>query len=383
MYRYRIYPSRKQKVRIINSLKTCKTVYNELLAFNIDTYKFGKISLNKFDMNNYLSGRKDCLYAEARQNISDRVHKAFQNFFRRVKDKSCKEKGFPRFKSRVNSITFPQNGFKLLSDKRLELSKIGNVPIILHRVPKGKIKTLTIKQNKANQWFAVFSCEIPESKVIHPSKQAVGIDIGLENFAILSNGISIPNPRYLIKAEHKIKRLHRRVSRKAKGSANRRKARTRLSKLYERVANQRSDFLHKLSRNLTLRYGIIAVEKLNIKDMLHNHHLAKHIGDASWNQFLNMLPYKAVISGGEIREVDAKGTTNECFCGQKVDMPLSSRIFHCPSCNYTEHRDIKSSLLIYDRAGLARIYTPVETPPLQHHSNVASEVVEAGTICGN
>lgn len=382
MYRYRIYPSRKQRVIIINSFKTCKAIYNELLALSIDSWKYGQVSMNKFDFNKYLTGKYSNIHSQSKQNVSDRVHKAFQNFFRRVKEYS-KEKGFPRFKSRVNSITYPQSGFKLLSDKRLKLSKIGSVPIVLHRVPKGKIKTMTIKQNRAGQWFAVFSCEMAENNVIYPSKESIGIDVGLENFAVLSNGISIPNPRHLIRAEHKIKRLQRRLSRKVKGSANRRKARFRLAKQYLKVSNIRTDWLHKLSRSLTIRYDIIAIEKLNIKGMLHNHHLAKSINDASWNQFLGMLPYKAVISGGEIREVDAEGTTSECFCGQKVDMPLSKRIFHCPSCGFTEHRDIKASFSICDRAGLARISTPVETSPLQQKSSVASEVVEAGTIIGS
>src|SRR3990167_3869429 len=221
MYKYRIYPSQKQKAGIINSFKTCKTIYNEILAFSIDA--------NNFDYNIIIKSKYD-IHSQVAQNVSDRVHKSFANFFRRVKDKYCKEKGFPRFKSRVNSITFPQSGFKLLSDKRIQLSKIGNIPIILHRAPKGKIKTLTLKVNKANQWFAVFSCEIPESKVINTSTEKVGIDVGLENFATLSNGEVIANPRYLIKSEHRLKLLNRRLSRKVKGSANRRKDRFLLAK---------------------------------------------------------------------------------------------------------------------------------------------------------
>ena len=382
MYRHRIYPSRKQKARIINSLKTCKAIYNELLALSIDAYKFGKVFLSGFDCNKYLTGKYPEIYSQSKQNVSDRVYKAFQNFFRRVKEHS-KEKGFPRFKSRVNSITFPQSGFKILSDKRLKLSKVGNVPIVLHRVPKGKIKTLTIKQNKVGQWFAVFSCGLPDVAAQHPSNKAVGIDMGLENFAVLSDGTIVPNPRHLIKAEHKIKRLQRRLSRKVKGSNNRRKARFRLAKQHLKVANIRTDFLHKLSRSLTLQYGIIAVEKLNIKGMLHNHYLAKSISDAAWSQFLRMIPYKAVNSGGIIKEVEAKGTTSECFCGQKVNMPLSERIFHCPSCGLTEHRDIKASYSICDRAGLARISTPVETSSSATEQSVVSAVVEAGTTFGS
>ncbi len=381
MYKYRLYPSRKQKVKIINSFKTCKSIYNELLAMNIDSYKFGKVSLNKFDFNKYLTGKYSQIHSQSKQNVSDRVHKAFSNFFLRVKSKE-KKKGFPRFKSRVNSITFPQSGFKLLSDKRIRISKIGNIPLVLHRVPKGKIKTLTIKVNKVNQWFATFACEMPTTRtpIAHSMlNSTVGIDMGLENFAILSDGISIPNPRYLVKSEYKIRRLQRRLSRKKKGSNNRRKAKFRLARQHLKVANIRTDWLHKLSKSLTLRYGIIAVEKLNIKSMVKNHYLAKSINDAAWSQFLQMLPYKAVKSGGEIREVEARGTTSECFCGQKVDMPLSKRIFHCPSCGLTEHRDIKSSYSICDRAGLARIYACGDTV----RPSLKASVVESGTTYGS
>ena len=379
MYKFRIYPSRRQKVRIVNAFKTCKTIYNEILALSIDTWKFGQVSLTKFDFNTYLTGKYSQIHSQTKQNVSDRVHKAFKNFFRRVKNKE-KKKGFPRFKGRVNSITYPQSGFKILSDKSLKLSKIGNIHLILHRVPKGKIKTMTIKQNKVGQWFAVFACELENRGKKHSFPQnSTGIDMGLENFAILSDGISIHNPRHIVNAEHRIKKLQRRLSRKVKGSNHRRKARFRLAKQHLKVSNTRTDWLHKLSRSLTIRYGIIAVEKLNIKGMVKNHHLAKSINDASWSQFLKMIPYKAVTSGGIVKEVEAKGTTSICFCGQKVDMPLSKRIFHCPSCGYAEHRDIKSSFSICDRAGLARISTPVDDCV---RPSLKATVLEAGTTYG-
>ena len=379
MYKFRIYPSRKQKVKIINSLKTCKQIYNGLLALSIDSYKFGGVTLTRSDYNIMLKDYKGQIHSQVAQNVRDRLIGSYTNFFRRVKE-HAKEKGFPRYKSRVNSITYPQSGFKFINDRHIKVSKIDNLPIILHRVPRGKIKTMTIKQNKAGQWFATFACEIPNIEVKHPSNKSVGIDMGLENFAVLSDGTSIPNPRHLIKSESKIKRLQRRLSRKVRGSANRRKARFKLARQHLKVVNIRTDWLHKLSRSLTIRYGVIAVEKLNIKDMLHNHHLAKSINDASWGQFLRMIPYKAVISGGIIKEVEAKGTTSECFCGQKVDMPLSKRIFHCPSCGFVEHRDIKASYSICDRAGLARISTPVDDCV---RPSLKAAVCEAGTTYGS
>ncbi len=351
MFKYRIYPSSKQKICLINNFKICKSAYNNLLAISKDVYKFGNVSLTKFDYDAITKGYSPYIHSQVMQNVSDRVSKAFANFFRRVKQ-NAKRKGFPRYKSRVMSITYPQSGFKFISNKHIKVSKIGNLPIILHRVPKGKIKTMTIKQNKARQWFATFCCEMSETKVVHANpKSKVGIDVGLKDFAVMSNGEFISNPRHLIKSEARLKILHKRVSRKAKGSANRRKARFRLAKLYERVNNQRSDFLHKLSRKIVAKFGIIAVEDLQIKNMVRNHHLAKHISDASWSNFIKCLEYKAVTSGSKLVKVNPRGTSMACSkCGNIQDMPLAIREFSCASCGFACHRDLNSSYNILVRA---------------------------------
>lgn len=383
MYRFRIYPSRKQKVRLINSFKTCKMVYNELLEISKTTYKESGKTLRKFDYNKHLTGKYSEIHSQVKQNVSDRVHKAFSNFFRRVKDTSVPKdkKGFPRFKSRVNSITYPQSGFKMLSDKRLRLSKIGNVPIILHRIPKGKIKTLTIKQNRARQWFAIFSCEIDIKLVTHQSDANVGLDVGLESYAVLSNGEFIANPRHLVKSEKRLKRLHRQVSKKKKGSANRRKARFELAKQHIKVANQRSDFLHKLSIKLVKSYSFIAVEDLNVNQMLGNHWLAKSISDASWNTFINMLSYKAVMCGGQLVKVNPRNTSKTCSkCGTIAEMPLSKREFLCPSCGFVCHRDLNSAHnILHIGQGLSES-TPVDD--CVRPSFGKATVCESGTICG-
>jgi len=346
MYKYRLYPSGKQKVRLINSLKICKEIYNSLLDNSIKTYKESGKTLRKFDFNKVIKGKYP-IHSQVAQNVSDRVHKAFSNFFRRVKDKSCKKKGFPRFKSKVNSLTFPQSGFKLISDKKIKISKIGNIPIVLHRIPKGKIKTLTIKQNKIGQWFAIFSCEMPDDVIVHNSKEKIGIDVGIENLAVLSNGETIANPRWLSKSERKLRLLQRRLSRKVKGSKNRTKARFRLAKQHIKVANQRGDFLHKISSSLAKSYSFISVENLSVKDMVKNHCLAKHITDASWSSFVQMLSYKAVICGGQIVKVNPKNTSKTCSkCGTITEMPLSKRVFLCPKCGFACHRDLNASINI-------------------------------------
>lgn len=352
MYKFRIYPSKKQRVRIINQFKICKEIYNTLLDLNKKLW----IS-KKFDFNSLIMDIKATCpeyysqtHSQVLQNVSDRLSKAFDNFFRRVKE-SAKEKGFPRFKSRINSITFPQSGFKILSDKRLKLSKIGSLPIILHRIPKGKIKTMTIKVNKANQWFAIFSCEVEPLQVNHPSAEKIGIDVGLESFATLSNGESVTNPRYLVKSEKRIKLLQRRLSRKVKGSANRRKSRFRLAKQHLKVSNIRADFLHKLSRKIVKSFSFIAVEDLQIKNMVKNHALAKSISDASWSCFMQMLEYKAVTSGSNFVKVNPRDTSKTCSkCGNIQEMPLAIREFLCLKCGFACHRDLNSAYNILVRA---------------------------------
>src|SRR3990167_1117066 len=342
-YKFRVYPSRKQKIRLFSSFITCKQIYNEILSLNKDAYKFGNVTLNKFDFNKYLAGKFEQVHSQTKQNVSDRVHKAFANFFRRVKDKSCKEKGFPRYKSRVNSITYPQSGFKFISSKHIKISKIGNLPIILHRVPKGKIKTLTIKRTPTGKWFAVFSCELPDTNIIHANHNSkVGIDVGLENFATLSNGTSIPNPRYLVRSEQRLKFLQRKKDMRRIGSAKRNKMRLKVARLHERVANQRTDFHHKISRFIVNNFGYIAVEDLNIKGMVQNHRLAKHISDAGWGGFISKLCYKAESAGCRIDKVSPAYTSQRCVCGSIVRKTLSDRIHFC-TCGYVVHRDILAS----------------------------------------
>jgi putative transposase len=386
MYQYRLYPSQKQREHLFENFNICKEIYNDLLEISIKTYKETGKTLRKYDFDKLLTGLHPKVFSQVKQNISDRVHKSFQNFFRRCKDTSSKKKGFPRFKSRVNSITYPQcaphGGFKFISDKRLYASKIGNIPIILHRVPKGKVKTLTIKRNRADQWFAIFACEVDVKPVKNTSKKEIGIDVGLTSFATTSDGVFVANPRYLVKAEKRLKLLSRRLSRKKKVSKNRTKSKHLLAKQHLKVSNQRTDFLHKLSHDLTRNNKTIVVEDLNIKGMLHNHHLAKHISDASWNNFIHMLSYKAVTCGGQLVKVNPRNTSKTCSnCGAIADMPLNQRMYRCGVCGFVCHRDINASINILKIGqGLP------ESNACGHDVRPPTEeavVVEAGTILGN
>jgi putative transposase len=296
------------------------------------------------------------------QNVSKRLSDAYKAFFRRVKEGG--KPGFPRFKSRVKSITYPQSGFGFTDDKRLRVSKIGRIPIVKHRDIQGCVKTLTIKQNKANQWYACFSCEVKTKKVKHPSKESVGVDVGLIHFATLSDGTKIDNPRHLLKAEHRLKKLQRSLTRKKKGSSNRKKARLKLARQHLKVENQRRDFLHKLSHSLTTKYKTLVLEDLNIKGMVKNHRLSKHIHDAGWGMFAQFCSYKAVACGGAAVCVNPQDTSKTChICGHKQTLPLSQRTFKCEACGNIVDRDVNAARNIEDRGGLPRISTPVENRP--------------------
>lgn len=381
MFQFRLYPSRKQQDRLYRTFDICKEIYNELLELNVKTYKSTKKSVDRWGFCKALKGRYPEVYSQVLRNVADRVDKSFKNFYRRAKDKSCKKKGFPRFKSQVRSITYPQKGFKFTSDRRLHCSKIGNIPLVLHRPLKGTIKALTIKRNHACQWYAILTCEVEIPQVEHKGG-AVGMDVGLDKFVTLSDGTVIENPRFLLKSEHRLARLQRNLSRKKKGSNNRRKARFRLARQHLLVDNQRRDFLHKTAHSLTIKYGTIVIESLNVKGMAMNHCLAKHIHDASWSKFASMLSYKAVTCGGQIIEVNPRNTSKTCSnCGALVDMPLSKRVFNCPECGFVCNRDLNAAINI-GRAGLARTNTPVDIEPPQRDSPVASLVVEAGTTHG-
>ncbi|WP_243026994.1 RNA-guided endonuclease InsQ/TnpB family protein, partial [Thermus albus] len=291
------------------------------------------------------------------QDVIQKVDRAFQGFFRRVK--KGQKPGYPRFKGkgRYDSFTFPQagtTGVKLQKDgKRVFIYGVGSVKVKLHRPLEGRIKTATVKR-EGDDWYIIFVCEV-DPKPLPESHEAIGIDLGTNpHFLVTSDGEMVEAPRYYQKAQEKLVKAQRKLSRKKRGSHRYKKAKRRLAKLHRKVANQRKDFHHKLARRLVNRYGTIVHEELNING-LSGSYLAKGVLDAGWGQFLQILAYKAAEAGRRVIGVDPKYTSQDCpVCGHREKKPLWVREFKCPSCGALLHRDVAAAVNILAKAWVSR-----------------------------
>jgi putative transposase len=266
-----------------------------------------------------------------------------------VKERKSKA-GFPRFKSRdrFDSITFPSygDGCRLLDNGKLKIQGAGQIKVKLHRLVTGKIKTVSVIRD-AGKWYVSFSVE-SEAEPLPAKMNAVGIDVGLTTFAVLSDGTEIENPRYFKQAQAKLRRAQRKVARRKKGGKNRRKAVGLLQKQHAHVRNQRHDFQHKVSRWLVDNYGLIFVENLNIKGLAAGM-LAKSVNDAAWGGFLQKTSYKAAKARRIYREVEAAGSSQTCLCGASVPKTLRQRWHKCEACGLSAPRDHVASQIIEAR----------------------------------
>ncbi len=336
---------------MLRILEECRWIYNQTLALRKNAWEQEKKSIGLYSTNAFLPKWKQgrptlsMVYSQVLQDVQERVDLAFKAFFRRVK--AGEDPGYPRFrgKGRYDSFSYPQFGFSL-NDAGLKVAKIGVVKIELHRPIEGKVKTLTLRRNSTGKWYASFSCEV-ESVPLPASEKAVGIDVGLTSFATLSNGEKVANPRFFRRDERDLAKAQRKLSKVEKGTPARAFRRKAVSHIHERIANRRKDFTHKLSRRLVNEYGIIALEKLNTKGMLHNHCLAKSIADAAWYQLVQYVSYKAEYAGKSVVLVDPRNTSKRCSrCGSLVDKSLSVRIHSCPVCGLVIDRDLNASINI-------------------------------------
>jgi len=371
-YKFRIYPSKKQEVKLISTLNTCRWLYNSSLAERkhqaemnrlysyLQLFPLGKPEwINYYDqarnLTLYKTDEQKQVYTQILQNVLRRLDRSFKNFFTGYR--------YPRFqgRNRYDSFTYPQAGFSITDKGKLKLSKIGEIKLIQHREIEGKIKTYTIKRY-VDHWYVSFSVEMDDIPCIEMTGKSIGIDVGLKSLITLSNGQQIEPPQFLRQSENKLAKQQRNLSRKKKGSNNRDKQRIKVGKLHRTIRNQRLDFAHKVSRKLVNAYDLIVLEKLQIQNMVKNHHLAKSISDAGWYQLIQFTKYKAEYAGKVVELVDPKNTTQNCSsCGKKVPKSLSVRTHKCPYCGLELDRDVNAAINILQKVGQGMPeLTPVE-----------------------
>ena len=331
-------------------MRECRGLYNQLLAERRAAFEETGKSPSWYDQKRRLPELKESnpvlreIYSQVLQDVALRLDLAFKAFFRRVK--SGDTPGYPRFRgaNRYDSFTYPQSGFKV-EKSRIFLSKIGHIKAVIHRpLDSGAtVKTATVRKSATGKWFVCFSCEV-EPEEFPESSEAVGVDVGLKDIIATSDGESVPAPKFFRKEEKDLARTQRRLSEAPKGSKERAKRCKAVASVHERIKNKRKNFAHQESRKLVNRYGFIAVEDLSVNRMVKNHCLAKSIADAAWTDLTNKIAYKAEYAGRRFVKVNPAYTTQDCSrCGHRQVMPLSMRVYDCPSCGLSLDRDTNAA----------------------------------------
>lgn len=347
-YKYRLYPTEQQKDYFVNCFGCVRFIYNKMLSDKIDHYKERKQIL----YNTPAQYKKEFPFLKevdslALANTQQNLERAYKNFFR---DKSV---GFPKFKSKHKSkasyTTNNQGGNIRIENGKIKLPKIGFVKLKQHRKFEGVIKSCTISMNKSEKYFVSILVKSEDEEVVS-TKRKIGIDLGISDFAITTNDLGevrkYRNPKHLYNSEKQIKKAQRSLSRKQKGGKNRKKARLVLAKKHEKIANQRKDFLHKLTKQITDENQVIVIETLSSKNLMKNHKLAKSIADVSWFEFVRQLEYKAKQKGRTIIKADRFYPSSQICsaCGHRDGKkPLHIREWECPNCGEYLDRDINAS----------------------------------------
>lgn len=354
-YKYRIYPTDEQKVLMEKTFGCCRLVYNLALQTKIEAYDKYGVRLSYFDLSGQLTDLKkefDFLYdvdANSLLYSIKCVDVAFNNFF----NKSAR---FPRYKTKHSTNSYQSRN---LTDQtidwnnsRISIAKIKNIPIVLSRKFEGRLKHVTISRTHTDKYFASIlvedSVELPEKST---PNNILGIDLGIKDLIITSEGVKYNNPKYLKNQLSRLKILNRRASRKKKGSQNRRKANLKVAIQYEKISNKRLDFIHKVTSELINDNQVdsFAMEDLNVKGMMANHNLAGAIQDASWGKFLDIMKYKCDWSGKNLILINRFAPSSKTCsnCGNiKDNLTLADREYCCNNCGYVNCRDINAAINI-------------------------------------
>ncbi len=351
-FKYRLYPTETQKTLLAKHFGITRLVYNLALECKTMAYNLNHVNLSRLDLQKQLVELKkefpwmNEINSQSIQVSLLNLDNAYKNFFKA-------KKGFPKFKKKSlrNSFGVPQS-------VRIEKSKVmipkflEGIDFIQDRPIKGKIKSATVSKTPSNKYFISILCEtgdiIPDKKLIK-SSTAIGIDLGLKDFIIMSDGTKVSNPKFLVANEKAIKHLQKELSRKTVRSNRYKKARLKLAREHEETTNKRNDFLHKLSTEITNRYDTVCVENLNVKGMVKNHKLSKAISDASWSTFITMLVYKSEWKGKNLVKIGRfESSSKTCnSCGYiNHELKLSDRTWVCAGCGVVHDRDINAAINI-------------------------------------
>lgn len=372
--KYRFYPTPAQDTALHGMLATARDVYNSMINWRKHDYEMLGKSPNYCEQANALPLWKKThpelceVYSQVLQDVVKRVDRAFEAFFRRVK--AGETPGYPRLKGKgqYDSLTYPQvNGFDVGIDA-IRLTKVGCVKAVVHRPLPGKAKTCTVRL-QAGKWFACISCEV-EIEPLPPSDEQVGLDVGLNHFAITSDEEFIENPRFLRKEKKALAKAQRKADKLKQARSKDQKAAKRradkvVARIHERIRNRRHDFVHQLSRRLVNRYGLIVLEALSVDNMvrrpaskpdtknegqwLPNGASAKSglnnsIADAAWSMFRSVLTYKAENAGRKEVNVNPAFTPQDCSgCGTRIPKTLKERVHICPCCGLVLDRDLNAA----------------------------------------
>lgn len=356
-YKFRLYPNRKQEEKMLEVLDKCRFVYNKLLEELSKQEKINRRELQHSILK--IKEENQELYDVYSKILQYENYRLFSNLRALSKlKKNGKKVGKLRFKGKwFKTFVYNQSGFKIIKTNkrldRLQLSKIGEISIRIHREIEGKIKQIIVKHCPSGKWYACLCCEQNSNFIENPKRKAIGIDLGTMNFIYDSEGNHINHPKFLVKSLDKLTKEQRKLSNKRKYSENRERQKIKVARIYEKIVNQRGDFLHKLSKKYIDSYGIIAIEKLNIMGLVRKAYKPRNMLDASWSRFIQFLIYKAERAGCQIVEIEPRGTTQKCSnCEKEVPKKLWNRIHKC-DCGLVIDRDYNSAINIL-KLGLER-----------------------------